>query len=166
MAVKIRLARGGRKKSPFYRIVAADVREARDGRFIEKLGTYNPLLPKDSEQRVVLNAERIRYWLSEGAKPTDRVAVFLGKAGIIPMPEQKNNPEKAKPKAKAQERIREKEEKERLAKEEAEAAAAEAAAEATKVEESDNIPEEAKDAPADETATEAAADAPTEEKSA
>ncbi|MDA1100547.1 MAG: 30S ribosomal protein S16 [Proteobacteria bacterium] len=105
MALKIRLARGGAKKRPHYRIVVADSRRPRDGRFIERLGTYNPLLEKGSEERVVLKSDRIRYWLDQGALPTDRVAQFLGKAEIIPMPKQRNNPEKAKPKAKAQERV-------------------------------------------------------------
>ncbi|MBC8241329.1 MAG: 30S ribosomal protein S16 [Alphaproteobacteria bacterium] len=105
MSLKIRLARGGAKKRPHYRIVVTDSRNPRDGRFIERLGTYNPLLEKTSEERVVLNGERIRYWLSQGALPTDRVAQFLGKAEIIPMPKQRSNPEKAKPKAKAQERM-------------------------------------------------------------
>jgi small subunit ribosomal protein S16 len=130
MALKIRLARGGRKKSPFYRIVVADVRAPRDGKYIERLGTYNPLLAKDDENRVTLNAERIKYWLGEGAQLTDRVAVFLGKAGITAMPEQRNNPEKAKPKAKAQELLRQKQEKEearKAAEEEAKAAPAEEA---------------------------------------
>ena len=105
MSLKIRLARGGTKKRPHYRIVVADSRMPRDGRYIERLGTYNPLLAKDSEDRVNLKEERIRYWLSKGAQPTDRVATFLGKAEIIPMPAQRNNPQKAKPKAKAQERL-------------------------------------------------------------
>ena len=82
--VRIRLARGGAKKRPFYRIVAADSRSPRDGRFLEKLGTYDPLLPSDSEKRVVLQEERIRYWLGQGAQVTDRVARFLDKAGILP----------------------------------------------------------------------------------
>jgi small subunit ribosomal protein S16 len=82
--VRIRLARGGAKKRPFYRIVAADARSPRDGRFLEKLGTYDPLLPGDSEKRVVLQEERIRYWLGQGAQVTDRVARFLDKAGILP----------------------------------------------------------------------------------
>ena len=77
MAMKIRLARGGSKKRPFYRIVATDSRMPRDGRFIEKLGTYNPLLPKDSEQRVIMNMERVQYWLGQGAQPTDRVSRML-----------------------------------------------------------------------------------------
>ncbi|MGF1561677.1 MAG: 30S ribosomal protein S16 [Geminicoccaceae bacterium] len=84
MAVKIRLARGGAKKTPFYRIVAADVRSPRDGRFLEKLGTYNPLLPSDHPERVVLKEERIKEWLSRGARPTDRVTRFLDAAGILP----------------------------------------------------------------------------------
>ena len=100
MSLKIRLARGGAKKRPHYRIVVADSRMPRDGRYIERLGTYDPLLAKDNENRVTLKDERIRYWLDKGAKPTDRVARFLGTAEIIPMPAQKNNPQKAKPKAK------------------------------------------------------------------
>ena len=84
MSVKIRLSRAGAKMRPFYRIVAADSRNARDGRFIEKLGTYDPLLAGDSEKRVVLNEERIRHWLGHGAQVTDRVARFLDKAGILP----------------------------------------------------------------------------------
>ncbi len=83
MAMKIRLARGGSKKRPFYRIVAADSRMPRDGRYIERLGTYNPLLPKDSEERVKMNIERIQYWISEGAQVTDRVSRFLEAAGIL-----------------------------------------------------------------------------------
>jgi small subunit ribosomal protein S16 len=124
MALKIRLARGGAKKRPYYRIVVTDSRNPRDGRYIERLGTYNPLLAKDDPERITLNEERIRYWLSEGAKASDRVASFLGKAEIIAMPAQRNNPKKAEPKEKAQERAREKQE----AAEAAAAAAAEAAA--------------------------------------
>ncbi|MDF1587148.1 30S ribosomal protein S16 [Geminicoccaceae bacterium 1502E] len=82
MAVRIRLARGGAKKRPYYRIVAADSRSPRDGRFLEKLGTYNPLLPGDAEQRVTLNEPRIRHWLEQGAQVSDRVARFLDRAGI------------------------------------------------------------------------------------
>ena len=100
MALKIRLSRAGAKKRPFYRIVVADTRSPRDGRFIERLGTYNPMLPKDA-RRVTLEEDRIRHWIGVGAKPSDRVARFLGQADIIPMPEQRNNPQKAKPKAKA-----------------------------------------------------------------
>jgi small subunit ribosomal protein S16 len=86
MAVRIRLARFGAKKRPFYRIVAADARAPRDGRFLERLGTYAPLLPADDPKRVVLNEERIRYWLSQGAQPSDRVHRFLFKAGIVSEP--------------------------------------------------------------------------------
>jgi small subunit ribosomal protein S16 len=121
MALKLRLARGGSKKRPYYRIVVADVRSPRDGRFIEKVGSYNPLLPKDSEERVVLNVERIQHWLGEGAKPTDRVLRFLDAAGLATRPA-RNNPNKAKPGAKAQERLDE----QRMKEEEAAAAAAEA----------------------------------------
>jgi small subunit ribosomal protein S16 len=107
MAVSIRLARGGSKKRPFYRIVAADTRMPRDGRFIEKLGTYNPLLAKDNEQRVVMNVERIQHWLSEGAQPTDRVSRFLEAAGVVEKKERKNM-KKAEPGDKAKARAEEK----------------------------------------------------------
>jgi small subunit ribosomal protein S16 len=93
MTVKIRLARGGSKKRPHYSIVAADERSPRDGRFLEKLGTYDPMLPRDNEKRVIYNAERVQYWLSVGAKPTDRVARFLEKANLIPA-KTRNNPTK------------------------------------------------------------------------
>ena len=121
MAMKIRLARGGSKKRPFYRVVAADSRMPRDGRFIEKLGTYSPLLAKDSEDRVRLDLERVQYWLDQGAQPTDRVARMLEAAGARPKTE-RNNPNKAKPGKKAQARAEEKAAKA--------AAAAEAPAEA------------------------------------
>jgi len=104
MALKIRLARGGAKKRPFYRIVIADTRSPRDGRFIEKIGTFNPLLPKDSKDRIVLDLERAKHWLSVGALPTDRVERFLDAAGLLKR-NAKANPVKAKPKAKAQERL-------------------------------------------------------------
>ncbi len=107
MAIKIRLARGGSKKRPFYRIVAADSRMPRDGRFIEKLGTYNPLLPKDSEDRVKMDLERVQDWLSKGAQPTDRVARFLEAAGVREKAV-RNNPNKAEPGKKAKERAEEK----------------------------------------------------------
>ncbi|MXW84947.1 MAG: 30S ribosomal protein S16 [Boseongicola sp. SB0667_bin_21] len=103
MAMKIRLARAGTKKRPFYRIVAADSRMPRDGRFIEKLGTYNPLLPKDSAERVKMSLERIRYWMDQGAMPTDRVSRFLEAAGALDRKE-RSNPKKAMPRKKAQER--------------------------------------------------------------
>ena len=110
MAVKIRLARGGSKKRPFYRIVAADSRMPRDGRFIEKLGTYNPLLAKDSEERVQMDVERIKYWMSHGAQPTDRVSRFLENAGVIEKKE-RNNPKKGTPGKAAQDRAKEKADK-------------------------------------------------------
>jgi len=120
MAMKIRLARGGSKKRPFYRIVAADSRMPRDGRFIEKLGSYNPLLPKDSEERVQMNVERVQHWLDQGAQPTDRVSRFLEAAGVIAKKE-RNNPKKAVPGKAAQDRA---EAKAAKAVEAAEAAAA------------------------------------------
>ncbi|MEE3316697.1 MAG: 30S ribosomal protein S16 [Pseudomonadota bacterium] len=122
MALKIRLARGGSKKRPFYRIVATDSRMPRDGRFIEKLGTYNPLLAKDSEERVKMDMERVKYWLDQGAQPTDRIARMLEAAGVLTKKE-RSNPKKAVPGKKAQERAEEKAAKA--------AEAAEAAAEAT-----------------------------------
>ena len=120
MSLKIRLARGGSKKRPFYRIVAADSRAPRDGRFLEKLGTYNPLLAKDDENRVKMNVERIMELIGQGAKPTDRIARFLEAGGHLAKTE-RNNPEKAKPGKKAVERA---EEKAAKAAEAAEAAAA------------------------------------------
>jgi len=103
MAVKIRLARGGSNKRPHYSIVAADSRMARDGRFLEKLGTYNPLLPKDSEDRIRMNVERVQHWLGQGAQPTDRVARFLEAAGLRTKIE-RNNPNRGEPGKKAKER--------------------------------------------------------------
>ena len=149
MAMKIRLARGGSKKRPFYAIVAADSRMPRDGRFIEKLGTYNPLLPKDSEDRVKMNMERVEYWLGHGAQPTDRVARMLEAAGKLDKKERANM-EKAKPGKKAQERAEEK-----AAKANAAAEAAAAPAEET-VEEAAEAP--AEEAPAEEAAEEKAAE--------
>lgn len=110
MALKIRLARGGAKKRPFYQIVVADARSPRDGRFVEKVGTYNPMLPHESQDRVRLNLDRIKHWLSVGAQPTDRVALFLGKAKVIEMPAIRVTPKKSTPKAKAQERVKAEEE--------------------------------------------------------
>lgn len=103
MAMKIRLARGGSKKRPFYRIVAADSRMPRDGRFIEKLGTYNPLLPKDSEDRVKMDIDKVKAWLDKGAQPTDRVSRFLEAAGVVEKKE-RNNPKKGTPGKAAQDR--------------------------------------------------------------
>jgi small subunit ribosomal protein S16 len=106
MGLKIRLARAGAKKRPYYHIVVADSRSPRDGRFIEKLGSYNPMLPAEHEDRVRLQAERIQHWVSQGAVATDRVAHFLGKAGIGPMPSIAAQPVKSAPKKKAQERAK------------------------------------------------------------
>ena len=144
MAMKIRLARGGSKKRPFYRIVAADSRMPRDGRFIEKLGTYNPLLPTDSEERMKMDMERIQYWLGQGAQPTDRIARMLEAAGVKEKTE-RNNPNKGTPGDKAKARAEEKAEK---------AAAAEEAAKAP-VEEPEVVEEApAEEAPAEEAAAE------------
>ena len=107
MALKIRLARAGTKKRPFYHIVIADARSPRDGRFIEKLGTFNPLLAKDAENRVVLDTERAKHWLSHGAQPTDRVLRFLDAAGLVKR-EARNNPEAGVPGDKAKARAEEK----------------------------------------------------------
>jgi small subunit ribosomal protein S16 len=96
--LKLRLSRGGTKKRPVYKVVVADSRFARDGRFIEKVGFFNPLLPKEKKERVGLEAERIKYWLGQGAQPTTRVARILGENDIIPMPANGNNPNKAVPK--------------------------------------------------------------------
>ena len=96
--LKLRLSMGGTKKRPVYKIVVADSRFPRDGRFIEKLGYYNPLLPKEKKERIGLEAERIKYWLGQGAKPTTRVARILGEKELMPMPEKGNNPQKAIPK--------------------------------------------------------------------
>lgn len=128
MALKIRLSRGGRKNLPYYRIVVTDSRSPRDSNFIERLGTYNPLLAQNDPNRVTLDAEKIKAWLGKGALPSERVAVMLSKAGIIAMPKQSVRPQKSAPKAKAQERLKEAEEKARAAAEAAEAAKAEAAA--------------------------------------
>lgn len=122
MAMKIRLTRGGSKKRPHYTIVACDSRMPRDGRFLEKLGSYNPLLPKDSEERVKLNLERIQYWLGHGAQPTDRVARFLEAAGVREKAERKNL-QKAVPGKAAQERAAKRAEREAAANAPAEAEA-------------------------------------------
>jgi small subunit ribosomal protein S16 len=107
MATKIRLARGGSKKRPHYAIVASDSRMPRDGRFLEKLGTYNPLLPKDSEDRIKMDMERVQHWLDQGAQPTDRIARFLEAAGVREKATRANM-KKAEPGKKAQERAKEK----------------------------------------------------------
>jgi small subunit ribosomal protein S16 len=107
MSLKLRLARGGAKKRPYYRIVVAQAQAPRDGRFIEKVGTYDPMKAKDDPARVVLDIEKIKEWLKKGAQPTDRVLRFLANAGISER-EARNNPNKAEPGKKAQERAAEK----------------------------------------------------------
>ena len=164
------MSRGGAKKRPFYKIVIADSRRPRDGKFIEKVGFFNPLLPKDKKERLNLDTDRIKYWLSQGAQPSDRVARFLGQENIIPMPAQKNNPIKAKPKKKAQEKLKAAEE----AKKAAEAAAAAPAAESPVAEETPAVEEApaeqapvAESAPAEQAPAEqapAAEEAPEEKK--
>ncbi|BAT19260.1 MULTISPECIES: 30S ribosomal protein S16 [Asaia] len=104
MSVKIRLSRAGAKKRPYYHIVIADSRSPRDGRFIEKVGAYNPMLPSDHADRIRLNDERIKHWLSNGAQATDRVARFLGNAGLIEKPVYNEQPKQSAPKKRAQER--------------------------------------------------------------
>lgn len=151
MSLKIRLARGGAKKRPFYRIVVADSRMPRDGRFIERVGTYNPMLPKEHPDRVELKAERIQHWLSVGARPSDRVARFLGGAEIIAMPSIPEQTKKNQPKAKAQERMKEAAEK-----------AAAADAESSEAEAADAEEAAAEEAPAEEAAAEE--EAPAEEE--
>jgi len=106
MGLKIRLARAGAKKRPYYHIVVADSRSPRDGRFIEKLGSYNPMLPAEHDDRLRLQGERILHWLGQGALATERVAKFLGKAGLTPMPVYREQPVKSAPKKKAQERAK------------------------------------------------------------
>ena len=151
MAVSIRLSRGGSKKRPYYRIVVADARAPRDGAFIEKVGTYNPMLAKDDANRIVLNADRLKHWISVGAQPTDRVARFLDVAGIKERAA-RLNPKKAEPGEKAKERAEERAQKiidaEEAAKAEAEAAATAAAAPAEEA--------PAEEAPAEEAAAEEA----------
>lgn len=160
--LKIRMSRGGAKKRPVYKIVIADSRKPRDGRFIEKVGFFNPLLPKDKKERLSLDIERIKYWLEKGAKPSDRIARFLGEANVIPKPVQKNNPIKAKPKKKAQERL--------AAAEEAKKAAEEAAkAEAEKPAQPENEAKAETEAPKEEKAaveTKPEVEAPKEVKAA
>ncbi len=171
MALKIRMSRGGAKKRPFYRIVVADSRMPRDGRYIEKLGTYNPLLPKDHDDRLRLDLERAKHWISQGAKPSDRIARFLDDAGLWKR-EARNNPQKGKPGAKALERLEAAEEAKRAAEEEATAAAAapaeEAPAEEAPAEEAPAEEAAAEEAPAEEAPAEEAPaeEAPAEEAAA
>ena len=166
MAIALRLSRGGAKKRPYYRIVAADSRKPRDGKYLEQIGTYNPLLAKDDENRVKLNEDRARYWIGVGAQPSDRVARFLDAAGIRER-EARNNPNKAKPGEKATERAEEKaakaaeaEEAAKAAEEEAKNAPAEDAAETTSesTEESSDAPAEGSEEVVDEALEEKAAE--------
>jgi small subunit ribosomal protein S16 len=149
MSLKIRLARGGAKKRPYYNIVVADSRMPRDGRFIEKLGAYNPLLAKTDEKRVQYNEDRVRHWLSVGAKPTDRVARFLSVGGLVAW-KAGHNPKKAEPGEKAKERESARREKEEAAKTAAEAPAAPAEEAAPEEPPAEEAP--AEEAPAEETA--------------
>ena len=128
MSVRIRLSRGGSKKRPFYKVVVADQRAPRDGSFIEKLGTFNPLLPKDHEQRLVLDVEKVKAWLAKGAQPTERMQKMLSTLGLCAAPVIHDQPKKSAPKAKAVARIQEKAEKAKAAEEAAKAAKAEAEA--------------------------------------
>ena len=153
MALKIRLARGGAKKRPFYRIVVAEASAPRDGRYVERVGTYNPMVPKDHEQRLTLNGERISFWMSKGAQPTERVHKMLASAGLMAAPALRDQPKKSAPGKKRAER------------EAAAAEAAAAAAEAAAAEAAADAP--AEDAPAEETSAEApAAEAVAEEAAA
>ena len=145
MALKIRLSRGGAKKRPFYRVVVADSRKARDGRFIERVGSYNPMVPKDHPERFNINEERVKYWLGVGALPTNRVAQYLSTFGLVVKPPIPEQTKKNKPRAKTLERLKEQEEK----------AAATAAEDAANKAAAEDAPAEA-----------AAEDAPTEEASA
>ncbi|MEM1052773.1 MAG: 30S ribosomal protein S16 [Pseudomonadota bacterium] len=157
MAVAIRLSRGGAKKRPYYRIVVSDSRSPRDGKYLEQIGTYNPLLAKDNPERVKLNEDRARHWLGVGAKPSDRVHRFLDAAGILERAA-RNNPQKAEPGEKAKERAEEKAEKLKEAEE--------AAVEETAVEEAAAEEAPAEEAPAEEAAAEEApAEDAVEEKS-
>ena len=165
MALSIRLSRGGAKKRPFYRIVVADKRSPRDGRFIERVGSYNPMLPSDHADRIVFKDERVKYWIGCGAQPTDRVARLLHGAGLGEKPAIPEQTKKSQPGAKAQERIREAEEKAKAAEEariaaEEEAKAAAEAAAAAPAEEAPAEEAAAEEAPAEE----AAADDAGEEK--
>jgi len=159
MAVAIRLSRGGNKKRPYYRIVVSDTRSPRDGKYLEQVGTYNPLLPKDSAERVKLDEDRVRHWLSVGAQPTDRVARFLDVAGIKERAA-RNNPKKAEPGEKAKERAEERATKAAEAEEAAKAAAAAPAEEPTSSQE----PAEGSEAPAtgDDAAVGVSSDEPAE----
>ncbi len=138
MALKIRLARGGAKKRPFYRIVVAEASSPRDGRFVERIGSYNPFLEKDNAERVVIKKDRAEYWLGQGAQPTDRVALFLAKLDLVKAQEKRETPKQSAPKKKAQERLAEQNAKQE------QAAAAEAEAKANAIAEAKAKKEAAK----------------------
>jgi len=167
MSLRIRLSRGGAKKRPFYRVVVADSRSPRDGRFIERIGSLNPMVPKDHPERFTVNEERVKHWLSVGAQPSDRLARYFAEIGLGDKPAIDEQPKKSAPKAKTLERMKDKEEKAK-AKAEAEAsAAAEAApAEAAPAEEAVAAAEEAVAAEEAAPAEEATAEVPTEEATA
>ena len=167
MAISLRLSRGGAKKRPYYRIVAADSRKPRDGKYLEQIGIYNPLLAKDDPARVKLDEDRARHWLSVGAQPSDRVARFLDAAGVRERAA-RNNPNKAEPGEKAKERAEEKAAKEAEAAEAAKAAEEEAAAaESTENEATGSVKtEETAEAVADAVEGETPADATAEDKAA
>jgi len=175
MSLKLRLSRGGAKKRPYYRIVVADSRMPRDGRYIERVGTYNPMLPQEHPDRIKLDSDRIKHWLGVGAQPSDRVARFLGQAEIIPMPAISTTPKKSAPRAKTVERMKEAEaaaaakaEADAAAAEQAAAEAAEAAAAPAPAEEAPAEEAPAEEAPAEEAPAEEAAaeEAPAEESAA
>jgi small subunit ribosomal protein S16 len=168
MATKIRLARGGSKKRPFYRIVIADERAPRDGNFIEKIGNFNPMVPKDHKERVVISKERAEHWLKVGAQPTDRVQRILADLGMMDAPKITEKTKKHLPKAKAQERTKAKEEAALKAEEDAKAAAEAAKAEAEKPAEEPAAEEQpqAEAAPESEAVAEESPAAPEEEPAA
>ena len=163
MATKIRLARGGSKKKPFYRIVIADERAPRDGNFIEKIGNFNPMVPKDHKERVVISKERAEHWLKVGAQPTDRVQRILSDLGMMEAPKITEKTKKHLPKAKAQERIKAKEEAALKAEEDAKAAAEAAKAEAEKPAEEAPAPTEAAESQEEASTETVAEEAPAEE---
>jgi len=157
MPVRIRLSRGGAKKRPFYRIVVADSRRARDGKFIDQIGTYNPMLPKDSADRVKMDLDKAKEWIAKGAKPSDRISIFLSNLGVMEKPVITEKTKKHLPKKKAQERLAAAKEKEEAAK----AAAEEPKVEEPKAEEADKPAEDAQ--PAEEPKAEEAEAKPAED---
>ena len=163
MPVRIRLSRGGAKKRPFYRIVVADSRRARDGKFIDQVGTYNPMLPKESPERVKIDVEKTKDWMAKGAQPSDRVILFLSKLGVVEKPVITEKTKKHLPKKKAQERLASAKEKEEGAKAAAEAPAAEAPAAEAPAAEAPAAEAPAAEAAAEAPAAEAAAEAPAAE---